>query len=80
MHVGRQTLVGVSGEEAAQLLGELELAAAASADAQVLLDRCALGLVDESVEVAPELTDGLGAGDQAIGSRSMSLASAYSQS
>src|SRR5437763_1585974 len=53
MHVGRQLLVGISDEEAAQLLGELELSAAATANAQVLLDRGALCLADEPVEVVP---------------------------
>jgi len=36
----------------------------------------ALGVVDEPVEVVPQLPDGLGAADHATGSRSMSLASA----
>ena len=58
----------------------LLLAAAATANAQVLLDRGALCLADEPVEVVPQLPDRIGAADHATGSRSMSLASAYSQS
>jgi hypothetical protein len=40
----------------------------------MLLDGGALGFVDDSVEVVPQLADGFGAADHATGSRSMSLA------
>jgi len=41
------------GEEVAQLIGEVELAAAAAAEAEVLFDGLPVGLLDDAVQVLP---------------------------
>jgi hypothetical protein len=41
------------GECPPQFAGELQLAAAAAAAAQVFVDKCALGVVDGAVEILP---------------------------
>ena len=76
VHLGRDVVLGVGGEEAAKLGGEFGLAAAAPAQAEVLLDRGALGLAGGAVEVVPQLADRLRASNHRIGSLSSPCVSA----
>jgi hypothetical protein len=70
VHLRRDVVVGVRGQEAAKLRGEFGLAAATPADVEVLLDRGALGRVGDAVEVLPQLADRLRATNHRIGSLS----------
>ena len=78
MHLRGDVIVGVAGQEAAKLGGELSLAAAAPAQAEVLLDHGALGLAGDAVEVLPQLADRLCATNHLTGSLSSPCVSAYS--
>ena len=73
-------LASLPGQERTQLVRELDLAAAPTAEAQVLFDRGAVLLGQGPVEVLPQLLDRVSAGDQRDTSLSNPTSSAYSHS
>jgi hypothetical protein len=76
LHVARKLDVCVTGEEAPEFFGELDFAAAATTDAEMLLESFSLRTLNGSFYVVPQLSHRLRAADHRTTSFSIPLWSA----